>query len=306
MHARSRLKRYRRGAQAVGLAWFLGGCEDATGPAPAAATGSVAVVVTTAGTGLDPDGFRILVDGEPREAVRGGDQVLIAGLAPGRHSVGLTGVASDCGVTPANPQTVEVPSGASTEVGFVVTCAGPTGSLRIVTHSTGDRPNADGYEVRLDGYPPRQIGLEDTVDLTDLAIGDHQVELTGLAPNCTVADRARRTVEVLPLDTTVVSFEVDCPEPPAPVTTIIVSVNSLIINAPPTLQYTVVLDHALSLPVPANGTVNFATDPGSHSVFLRVPGFCSVGGFDPAPNPVSVKVALGQTQTVLFSVLCIG
>jgi hypothetical protein len=61
------------------------------------------------------------------------------------------------------------------------------------------------------------------------------------------------------------------------------------------------------MPVPANGAASFTgVTAGTHSVRLNVAPYCSVGGFFPAPNPVSVVVPVNGTATVRFSVLCIG
>ena len=279
------------------------GCGSGTEPSPA---GTVEVTVTTAGPGVDPDGFAILVDGQQRESLPAAGRAVIAGMAPGPHSVELGGVASTCTVSGDNPQTVDVPAGASTNVGFAVSCPGPTGVLRIITHTSGSQPDPDGYSIRLDGAGDQAIGIEDTVDVAGLVAAEHLVELRGAATNCAVAGLATRRVTVIAAATTTVVFETTCTEANPANATLIVSVASQLINAPSGLTYTVVLDGNLSLPVASSGTATFQTVAGLHSVLLRVPGFCAVGGFFPQPNPMAVTVTRGEVRVVRFSVLCIG
>lgn len=288
---------------AVGIACLTTACTDASAPL---LTGSIDVVVTASGAAANPHGFEILVDDQPRNLLPGAGRVSVAGLAAGRHTVALGRVATTCTVSPRNPQVVEVPAGASTVAGFDVYCAGPLGALQVITHTTGARLDPDGYQLVLDDDAPLGIGIEDTLELPGLPIGGHRLRLAGLASNCVAADLPFRTATIVPADLTTVRFEISCLEPPVEGTSIIVSVSSQLILAPQTLQYTVVLDGTRSLSVHSTGTVTFHTVPGGHSVFLQVPSYCAVGGFNPQPNPVSVTVVAGEVRTVRFSVLCIG
>src|SRR5439155_19684944 len=51
--------------------------------------------------------------------------ITFTGLAAGSHSVALSGVAANCSVTSANPQTVNVPSGGTATAAFTLSCTSP-------------------------------------------------------------------------------------------------------------------------------------------------------------------------------------
>ena len=74
----------------------------------------------------------------------------------------------------------------------------PTGSISVATSTTGHDLDPDGYTCRLDGGArSRSIGINETEVMADIVAGDHSVELSDVADNCTVggdnpmADRTR-------------------------------------------------------------------------------------------------------------------
>jgi hypothetical protein len=103
-----------------------GGTASMTFSASCAPTGSGSgrLTVTTDATGsnLDPDGYTVTLDRSFSEpiATRNG-RVTFTGPA-GDHPVALSGVASNCTVSGANPRTVTVPADGTTTTTFSVTC----------------------------------------------------------------------------------------------------------------------------------------------------------------------------------------
>jgi len=93
-------------------------------PTPQPTTGDLTVTTTTGGTGSDPNGYTLSVDGVT-QAIGMNDSRTITGLLAGNHSVGLLDVASNCVVSAPNPRTVNVPAGSATQTNFVITCSAP-------------------------------------------------------------------------------------------------------------------------------------------------------------------------------------
>jgi hypothetical protein len=85
-----------------------------------------------------------------------------------------------------------------------------TGTLKVITHTSGATPDTNGYTLSVTGFAPHVMDMNDTVFYADLPIGDYAVNLTGVAGNCTVTDGAFRTPYV-PVGTTTVDFFVPCP-----------------------------------------------------------------------------------------------
>src|SRR5207248_3256849 len=81
------------------------------GTAPPPQTGNLTVSTSTSGSNLDADGYTVTVDGGASQAIGTNGSVTFMGFAAGSHSVALSGVAANCSVSGANPQTVTVPSG---------------------------------------------------------------------------------------------------------------------------------------------------------------------------------------------------
>src|SRR5439155_23636310 len=79
-----------------------------TGPT----TGSLSVTTATSGANgdLDPDGYTVTVDGTGR-AIGDNASTTFDGLAPGNHSVVLSGVAGNCTVNGGTSRTVSVTAG---------------------------------------------------------------------------------------------------------------------------------------------------------------------------------------------------
>jgi len=92
--------------------------------APPPTTGDLTVTTTTGGSGTDPNGYTVAVDGGTSQPIGINDTRTITGLTAGNHSVGLS-VASNCVVTAPNPRTVAVSAGNTTQTAFVVTCTAP-------------------------------------------------------------------------------------------------------------------------------------------------------------------------------------
>jgi PKD repeat protein len=93
-------------------------------PTPVPTTGDLTVTTTTGGTGSDPSGYTLSVDGAS-QPIAMNDTRTITGLLAGNHSVGLLDVATTCVVSGQNPRTVNVPAGGANQTNFAITCTAP-------------------------------------------------------------------------------------------------------------------------------------------------------------------------------------
>lgn len=84
------------------------------------------------------------------------------------------------------------------------------GTLEVVTSTGGSEVDPDGYTVSLDDGAGRAVGTDDTVVFADRSAGDHSVQLSGVASNCSVGGSNPRTVSVPEGDTATTTFDVTC------------------------------------------------------------------------------------------------
>jgi hypothetical protein len=182
------------------------GCGDSLPPPE---TGRIEVTVATTGPEPDPNGYTLSLDGLQGVQI-GTDEARTLTVDGGSHTLELGDLAANCEVAGDRRRQVTVEAGGSTRVDFEVTCSDTAGGIRIVTATTGDLPDPDGYQIVLDSTDPRPIGITDTLELTALPPGDHAVRLLGVAENCTVADGADRTVAVTAGAIADVEYQVAC------------------------------------------------------------------------------------------------
>lgn len=89
-----------------------------------------------------------------------------------------------------------------------------TGAVAITVVTGGDLPDPDGYTLSIDGGTEIAIGVNGATMQTELAPGNHQIALAGLASNCIVGGTNPQTAVVTVGDTTAVTFAVACATPP--------------------------------------------------------------------------------------------
>ena len=87
--------------------------------------GNLTVTTSTTGSTLPANGYAVAVDGGASQAITPTGSVTFTALLPTHHTVALSGVAANCAVSSANPQTVTVPSGGATTATFAVSCVDP-------------------------------------------------------------------------------------------------------------------------------------------------------------------------------------
>lgn len=87
-------------------------------------TGALTVTTATTGSALDPDGYTVTVDQGSPQPIAPSGTLTVPNLAPGNHTVGLSGVAANCAVGGDNPAAVAVAAGATATVAFAIDCAG--------------------------------------------------------------------------------------------------------------------------------------------------------------------------------------
>src|SRR5438128_1247553 len=228
-------------------------------------TGSLTVTTATSGASgdLDPDGYTVSVDGgAASQPIATNGSVTFTGPA-GDHSIALTGVATNCTVSGANPRTVTVPAGGTASTTFSVSCAptGPTtGSLSVTTATSGASGDLDpdGYTATLDGTTSRAIGINASVTFTGLTPGSHSVVLSGVAGNCTVSGGTSRTVSVTAGSTASTSYSVSCaPSSPGTGSLTVTTATSGASGDLDPDGYTVSLDGTTSRAIGTNASVTF-------------------------------------------------
>src|SRR5262245_28823488 len=98
----------------------------------------VTVSVLTSGDDIDLDGYVVVLDNRPFKPVGANEQITIPKLAPGRHTVSLDSVASNCVVVGSQTQFVNTESSDEPVVHFALYCA-MTGVL-VTINESGDDP----------------------------------------------------------------------------------------------------------------------------------------------------------------------
>ena len=266
----------------------------------ATTTGNIQVSVTSSGEPADPDGYVASLDGAaPGQAVAAGGNVRFTGATSGSHTIALSGVAPGCYVTGGPSQDVTVAIGTTAEVAFAVICSATSGSLEVTTATSGTSVDPDGYGLSVDGGTSQPIGASATLAIPALPPGDHTVELTGVAANCTVEGDNPRTAAVAGDATAPVAFAVTC-------STILGSLQVTTTTSgtsPDPDGYALSVDGAAPIPVGPNATVPVeGLLVGPHTVGLSgAASNCHVTG----ENPRSVTVIAGSAP-VAFEINCLG
>lgn len=84
------------------------------------------------------------------------------------------------------------------------------GSVQVTTVTTGQDLDPNGYSLSVDGGAGLGMGVNGTVTVSGLQAGEHELELTGVAANCTVLGSNPRTVTVTSAGSARTTFQVSC------------------------------------------------------------------------------------------------
>jgi Tol biopolymer transport system component len=258
--------------------------------------GAITVTVSSSGTAV-PDTYTLTLDGAVSRAVDS-NGVTVLDSVPAREVAAVLTVPANCFLEGGNPRMVTVPFDDVVATTFEVECGAVEDALEVVTSTSGQDIDPDGFTVVVNDTIFRPIGSNDVVTFSDLASGEHKVELVDLAANCVVSGQNPRTVTV-PLDGRgSTTFEVSC-SPNQGALRVVTSTSGG--DADPD-GYTAVVDDTITGSVGVNDVVTFElVSVGTRTVELTdVSGNCVVMG----ENPRTVTVAFGDTVSTTFEVEC--
>lgn len=170
-----------------------------------------------------------------------------------------------------------------------------TGSVEITTTTSGET-SGSGYTVSLDGGTGQAIGLNGTLELSDIDRGAHTVQLSGLPEGCTVTGENPRSVTVAAGETSAIDFAVTC-VPPAGAIRVVTATT----GAAPE-GYELMLDGVSQGLIGSTAARTLEGIPaGTHAVGLSAfPTNCQLEG----SNPQSVSVTAGATAEAGFALTC--
>lgn len=173
----------------------------------------------------------------------------------------------------------------------------PIGTLAVAVTTAGLDLDPDGYVITLEGGAAQSVGPQSSVLFADLPAGSATVSISGLAPNCSVAN-ASASATVAPGATTNIDFFVFCS---ANQGSIAVTVASFGTDVDPD-GYLVSLGTGPSQTVASAGSATFANVPvGSQTVTLSgLAPNCTISG----ASSIAVTVFFGTVATADFSVTC--
>jgi len=99
-------------------------------------SGGIRVITATAGSGLDPDGYRVVLDAGDPQPIGDVDTLEVNALTPGDHQVQLLDVADNCSIAGEATRSVVVAAGVVAEVEFQVDCVGSVAQWNPMTSGT--------------------------------------------------------------------------------------------------------------------------------------------------------------------------
>jgi hypothetical protein len=173
--------------------------------------GRILVVISSSGSGIDDDGFTILVDGSATGFQVVGGSVTLTGLSQGQHSVRLSGLADNCVVVGANPVTAVVGADGTARVSFTVHCdRATTGALSITVTTLGEPADTDGYLLAVGEGGVRNIANNATEKFVGLPPGTHLVLLKNLLQGCVLDGGNPQSALVVVGETRAMALVVRC------------------------------------------------------------------------------------------------
>ena len=267
-----------------------------------AATGVLEVSAAATGADFDPDGYFVSLDGATVRGLWPGGIVRYVGVPEGLHTLALSGLAPNCTVSGPNPQTdVPVTAGGlardTARASFDIACADTTGTVRVITSTTGPSLDPDGFLVTVAPglVIPRRVLPNDTLVVGRVRPGAVSVALGDIALNCLSTTQNPKSAPVTRGDTTDFRFDVTCTTPGT------VRVTAPTTGQDPDSSYLVIVDGGTPFPLASTGQLSLDLAPGSRSIELSdIARNCTVNG----SNPVVVNVTGGVTTDVPFDVAC--
>jgi WD40 repeat protein len=175
----------------------------------------------------------------------------------------------------------------------------PTGSVEVTTATTGSSLDADGYAVSVASGAAQAVGVNATITVAGVATGSRSVELSGVAPNCTVAGDNPRNVTVTDGGTVSTTFDVTCAAVGSVQVTTATSGGAIDDDG-----YMVSVAGGAAQPIGVNETLTVEqVTAGAQSVELTgVASNCTVDG----ANPRNVNVVADAIASTQFDVTCIA
>jgi hypothetical protein len=180
---------------------------DVTCPA---ASGGLRLVLATTGEAPDPDGYQTSLDGGTPLALPPDGEVLVTPVSSGDHTLAFSGLAPNCAIDGPNPRPITVAAGTVLTVDVAVACVAPAGTIQITATTIGSSQDPDGYLARLDDGPPTALPSSGSLEFTNVPVGEHSVELSGVANNCTLNQPNRVTVSVTNGGTAHLAYDLSC------------------------------------------------------------------------------------------------
>ena len=264
-------------------------------------SGTIVVTTNTSGPEPDADGYAVTIDDGAETAIPASGTIQRADVEPGNHSIRLTGIAANCIVAGENPRSLSLPVRELLMVTFELTCTATTGGIQITSNTTGPSPDADGYNITLDGTDRGVLPTSGATALDGLAPGSHSIGLSGVAGNCQVQGDNPRPITVEAGASATLTFEVVCAAP-SPLTGSLRITTSTNGPDPDPDGYSFAIDDGATQSIGVNATSTLSNvAAGSHNV--RLSGLatnCQPGG----TNPRVVTISAGATAEVSFAITC--
>jgi hypothetical protein len=289
----------------VGLT--LAACGDPG--APLEVSTGARITTTTTGLDIDPDGYRIAVDGAELQTTVPPNGILLTRLDPGSRTIALTGLTLNCAVDGPGSRTVTIVDAEVVPIEFGVICTATSGVVGVVISGSG----VGVFEATVDGATPFPVGPGGPAYLGGVPAGDHVVSLVPPA-DCSVETEPQSvtvTAGGLIRDTVSVTFSVTCRRREAGTLRITAPTTGTIpahgysvwmcnFADPYSCTYSI---HTRLGDLEPNGTLVARAAPGIHRLWLQdIPANCSGPSvFNPTP---AFTFAAGDTLNFILRVAC--
>jgi hypothetical protein len=107
------------------------------------------------------------------------------GMSHGPHLITVSGTPASC--TGREPRTATIAGDDTVVVTVTIVCPRTTGDVKVNVTTSGPDQDSNGYFVRVNGLTRGFVNSNGSTIITSLAAGSHEVTLSDVASNCTLA-----------------------------------------------------------------------------------------------------------------------